>query len=232
MTRLAAWASGGRLVAWLGFVFGSVVSVLANVMDARLPPAGADASWTPSIEAQLAAAVWPLSLLLAVEAVARVRWAKGWVWVAARFGGAGAVALFSAWISYWHIRDVLVAWRYEESSAAVGPFVVDGLMVITGFALLSIARSADRPADQHLDAAGTPAGTDDPAGTPDDQDDDPDANTPAGDDLAQDPDETFDAYAKRLVAAGYGRTRLVRVLGIEERQARKLLATMKNGSAE
>src|SRR3954464_2761826 len=144
MTRLAAWASGGRLVAWLGFVFGSVVSVLANVMDARLPPAGADASWTPSIEAQLAAAVWPLSLLLAVEAVARVRWAKGWVWVAARFGGAGAVALFSAWITYWHIRDVLMAWRYEESSAAVGPFVVDGLMVITGFALLSIARSADR----------------------------------------------------------------------------------------
>lgn len=229
MTRLAEWAAGGRLVAWLGFVFGSVVSVLANVMDARLPPAGAGASWTPSIEAQLAAAVWPLSLLLAVEAVARVRWAKGWVWVAARFGGAGAVALFSAWISYWHIRDVLMAWRYEESSAAVGPFVVDGLMVITGFALLSIARSADRPADQHLDAAGTPAGT---GGTDVDQDDDPDADAPDDDDTAERPGETFDERAARLIAAGYGRTRLIRTLKIPERQARELLTTMKNGSAE
>src|SRR4051812_32440860 len=113
MTRLAAWASGGGLVAWLGFVFGSVVSVLANVMDARLPPAGADASWTPPIEAQLAAAVWPLSLLLAVEAVGRGRRAEGWGWGAAPFGGGGAGALFSPGVSYLPIPGGLVGWGDE-----------------------------------------------------------------------------------------------------------------------
>lgn len=143
-------APSGQRVAWAGFVFGSVVSVLANVMDARIPkpPEGVDlatwtppADWTPSIPAQFGAAVWPIALLLAVEVLSRVQWPDGPLWMVARFGGVGAVGLFAAVISYGHIHDVLTAWGYAWYAAAVGPLAVDGLMVVAGFALLAISHT-------------------------------------------------------------------------------------------
>lgn len=144
----------GQLVAWLGFAFGAFVSIAANVMHALIPrpPDGlseeaakawtAPEDWAPDMVAVYGAAVWPLMLLLAVEVMSRVRWAEGWGWSLARYGGVGTVGLGSAIISYGHIRDVLLAWHYGDLGAHIGPLVVDGLMVISGFALLSISRSA------------------------------------------------------------------------------------------
>jgi hypothetical protein len=139
--------NGGHLVAWAGFVFGSLISVAANVLAARIPPAGTGPAWQPQLDAQIGAAVWPVALLLSVEALARVRWPTGWGWRIARYGGVGAVALFSAVISYGHIHDVLTAWGYSEIGAHVGPLVVDGLMTVAGFALL---------ADHHQHAGDSP----------------------------------------------------------------------------
>ncbi|GGM64203.1 hypothetical protein GCM10012275_38440 [Longimycelium tulufanense] len=129
--------TGGRLVAWTGFIFGSLVSIAANVLAAWLPPPSANADWTPTLAAQIGAAVWPTALLLSVEVLARVRWPRGWAWILARYGGVGIVALGSAVISYGHIHDLLAAWGYSVLAASVGPLVVDGLMVISGFALLA-----------------------------------------------------------------------------------------------
>ncbi|MBP2323808.1 hypothetical protein JOF56_004193 [Kibdelosporangium banguiense] len=128
---------GGRLVAWVGFVFGSVMSIAANVLHAWLPAGHEPAGWSPGIAPQVGAAVWPVGLMLAVEALSRIRWPKGLGWGLARFGGAGAVAVGSAVISYGHLRDVLLAWHYGPMAAAVGPLVLDGLMVVCGFALLA-----------------------------------------------------------------------------------------------
>ena len=44
-------------------------------------------------------------------------------------------------ISYGHLREVLLAWNYGQLGAAVGPLVLDGLMVVSGFALLSMSRA-------------------------------------------------------------------------------------------
>lgn len=149
-----AHGGGGQVVAWLGFGFGAFVSVAANVMAAWIPhpPEGLEGDaaavwtppegWGPDSGAVVGAAVWPLMLLLAVEVMSRVRWAPGWQWTAARFGGVGVVGLGSAIISYGHIRDVLLEWHYGEFSAHIGPLVVDGLMVISGFALLSISQAS------------------------------------------------------------------------------------------
>lgn len=123
--------TGGELVAWAGFGFGSVVSIAANVLHAWLP------AEPPTVAAQLGAAVWPIALLLSVEAISRVRWRSGWWWNFARFGGLGVVGLGSFAISYGHLYEVLDAWGYTEFGAMVGPIVIDGLMVISGFALLS-----------------------------------------------------------------------------------------------
>src|ERR1041385_7384479 len=87
----------------------------------------------------------PIGLLLSVEVLSRVRWHHGRWWRLARVGGAGAVAVGSAVISYGHLRDVLLAWGYGPLGAGVGPLVLDGLMVVSGFALLAIQRPTPLP---------------------------------------------------------------------------------------
>lgn len=140
--------SGGRLVAWSGFVFGSVMSIAANVLHAWLPAGHEPAGWSPGIAPQVGAAVWPVTSMLAVEALSRIRWPKGFGWGIARFAGAGVVAAGSAIISYGHLRDLLLAWSYGPLAAAVGPLVLDGLMVVCGFALLAMSRASAGEADE------------------------------------------------------------------------------------
>lgn len=138
----SAFAPGGRLVAWAGFVFGSVMSIAANVLHVWLPAAHELPGWSPGVAPQIGAAVWPVGLMLAIEALSRIPWPKGILWGLARFGGAGAVAVGSAVISYGHLRGVLLAWQYGPLAAAVGPLVLDGLMVVCGFALLAMSRTS------------------------------------------------------------------------------------------
>jgi hypothetical protein len=87
---------GARFVAWLGFVFGSVMSVVANVLHAWLPADERPAGWSPGIAQKVGSAVWPVGLLLSVVVLSRVRWAPGVWWALARYGGAGTVAVGSA----------------------------------------------------------------------------------------------------------------------------------------
>ncbi|WP_433291527.1 hypothetical protein ACQPZQ_02350 [Pseudonocardia sp. CA-142604] len=160
--------AGGRLVAWAGFAFGSVMSIAANVLYTWIPhpPEGVDprtwvapAGWAPSIPAQIGSAAWPVALLLAVETLSRVRWRAGWQWKLARYGGAGLVALGAAIISYGHLNAVLLEWGYDAIGAAVGPLVIDGLMTISGFALLSMS-------DHETDSTRAAQTTDQPARIP------------------------------------------------------------------
>jgi len=137
---------GARLVAWLSFVFGTVVSVAFNVLAAFLPPPGAATDWRPSMWAVVFSTVWPLGLLLSVELLARTARRRTWFAYVIRYGGMTVVAAFSAVISYQHIRAVLLGWHYPELSATVGPFVIDGLMVLAGYAMIqgSLALMAKR----------------------------------------------------------------------------------------
>lgn len=128
---------GGKLVSWTGFIFGTAVSVAANVLAARIPPDHAASDWTPRTDTQLGSAVWPLALLLSIEVLARVAWPKGVWWNVARFGGLSIVASGAFVISYQHINHVLASWGYEWLSQGVGPLVIDGLMVICGVAMLA-----------------------------------------------------------------------------------------------
>ena len=69
-----------------------------------------------------------------------MRWPSGVLWKLARYGGVVGVALGSAAISYGHIHAVLLSWGYNQLAAGVGPLVIDGLMVVAGFALLATAK--------------------------------------------------------------------------------------------
>ncbi|MEG8177484.1 VUT family protein [Nocardia terpenica] len=130
-------ARGGRFVAWAGFVFGTVFSVVMNWLHTWLPAQHNPPGWSPGVAPQIISAVWPIFLLLAVEVLSRVRWRPGMGWLLARYGGVGTVALGSAVISYGHVYEMLASWDYGTWGAHVGPLVIDGFMVACGFAMLS-----------------------------------------------------------------------------------------------
>lgn len=143
---------GAKLWARGGFLLGAAFSVGANVLQAWLPvvlkplPAGIAAmpeGWTPPLVEQLFAGFWPLALMVSVEALAKVKWQAGTQYKVARYGGVVAVALFSAVISYKHLYEVLSAFGYGVTAFA-GPLVVDGLMLLCGFGLLSISEERKR----------------------------------------------------------------------------------------
>lgn len=105
-----------------------------------LPKALPAEQWRPELGAQLVAAFFSLALLVTVEVLARVPWPSGRNWGAARFGGAGVVALVAAVVSYLHPHGLLVAYGEDVVTAPLGPLAADGLMVVCGFALLAISR--------------------------------------------------------------------------------------------
>lgn len=144
---------GARAVSWVSFVFGVVVSVAANVAH-TFHPSSAQleawqaaghlvTDWSPEVGSMIAAAFWPLALLLAVEVLTRVRWRRGFLWNAARFGGTGTVALVAALMSYRHMAGLLASYGEDWLSAHVGPLAVDGLMIVAGFALLSMGSKSE-----------------------------------------------------------------------------------------
>lgn len=140
----------GRTWALSGFLLGAIVSIGFNLQAAWLPADDPDTpeDWAPSIPSQIGAVVWPVALMVSVEVLSRVAWPTGqnrWGalgWGLVRFVGILAVAGGSGVISYGHIHEVLTAWKYGDIGAAVGPLVIDGLMLISGFALVSIGRSS------------------------------------------------------------------------------------------
>lgn len=235
--------AGGRFVSWVGFVFGSIMSIAANVLHTWIPqpPKGAPdgwtpvAGWAPSIAAQIGSAVWPVALLLSVEVLSRVQWPTEWAWKLARYGGVGAVGLGSALISYGHLHDVLLAWGYGELGAAVGPLVLDGLMVVSGFALLA---HGDKPAKGAV--VETPAVVEPETVTP------PVVEAPT-EPVVEKPRLRSVPAAKarrtvsaavaehqeklaKIVTAGGGRKAVMEELGLTESQARTALEKFRDGS--
>lgn len=133
-----------RLVAWTCFLFGTAVSVGFNVLAAFLVPEGATHGWHPDVWTIVGAAVWPLALLGSIELLARVPWPENLLAKLIRYGAMTTVALFAFVISYQHIRSVLLAWHYNELSSDVGPLVIDGLMLLAGYAMVVISGAAAR----------------------------------------------------------------------------------------
>lgn len=145
----------GRAWALSGFLLGAIVSIGFNLQAAWLPADQPDTAsdWAPSVPSQIGAVVWPVALMVSVEVLSRIAWPNGWGWKAMRVLGILAVAGGSGVISYGHIYAVLKAWGYGTLGAAVGPLVIDGLMLISGFALVSLGRAARVVLDASQEAA-------------------------------------------------------------------------------
>lgn len=120
--------------AWAGFGLGTVASIAANVAHAQ-----------STIGARLAGAFVPVALIIAVEIMCRPIWQRpGWQWQTARYGGTGLVALVTAVMSYGHMNGLLLSYDETPLNAAIGPLAVDGLMIISGFAILAMSHKRDQ----------------------------------------------------------------------------------------
>src|SRR5690242_7552495 len=100
----------GRVWARLGFGVGIVASIAANVAHSYVRPVHAAATWVPQSGAIVAAAFWPVALLISIEVISRVQWPDGWLWKLIRHGGLTAVAGIAAVISYRHMSALLRAY--------------------------------------------------------------------------------------------------------------------------
>lgn len=139
---------GGRPFARLGFGLGTAASLLANVLAQRITPPNAAPGWTPNMQAEIGATLWPVFLLITVEILVRSPRGTGPQWGrrVAVLAGVIAVLAVSACISYSHILAVLQSpgWNYSALNAHLGPLAVDGLMTVSGLALLDISQYVSR----------------------------------------------------------------------------------------
>ncbi|MEV4311692.1 DUF2637 domain-containing protein [Actinocrispum sp. NPDC049592] len=146
--------SRGVIVAWISFIVGGLVSVAANVAHTLYPTAAqladwaaagkAANDWTPPPGAMVFAAFWPIALILAVEVITRAQWRRGFLFGLARYGGTTLVAAVAAVMSYRHMSGLLAIWGEDWWGAHLGPLAVDGLMVVSAAALLSMSRAKEK----------------------------------------------------------------------------------------
>lgn len=160
-----------------GFGLGVVASTAANIAHSFTPSAELVQStnelaaatgqtvdwpnWTPPLGTIIAAAFWPIALVVSVEVISRVQWPGGWRWKLMRFGGVAIVAAVAAFISYKHLHGLIRSYGEDAWSAAIGPLAIDGLMLVCSAALLAIGLNKRTMAPAERDVA-----TPDPAPAP------------------------------------------------------------------
>lgn len=130
-----------RVWAYVGLTLGAVASLAANVRHTFLAPAGAAADWAPGADAVIAAIFWPVALFVGLEVLARSDFRAGWQGWALRLLGVGPVTLVAGFVSYRHLADLLSHIGETDTVATLGPFGVDGLMLICSAVLFSTART-------------------------------------------------------------------------------------------
>lgn len=115
-----------RFVVRFALTLGVSASIAANILHAE-----------PNLISRAISAWAPLALLLCVELISRVpvhRRGRAFI----RMTATTAIASIAAWVSYWHMVDVVA--RYGETGATpyLLPISVDGLIVVASICLVEI----------------------------------------------------------------------------------------------
>jgi len=129
----------GRVWGYAGAILGGLISIAANVAHSFVPPAGVPAAWRPPVGDVVAAVFWPVALFFAIEILTRTPWPDGKRWLAVRLAGLLPVALVAALVSYNHLSALLADYRESALTSHLGPFAVDGLMVMASAAVMATA---------------------------------------------------------------------------------------------
>jgi hypothetical protein len=125
--------TSGKGWATAGFWLGIIASVAGNIAHVFVQ------NPSPPVGAVVSAGIWPVALLIALEVIARVSWPRKRVYQITRYGGLTTVASIAALLSYKHLSALLTAYGEDPLGAALGPLVIDGLLVVCSAALLAIS---------------------------------------------------------------------------------------------
>lgn len=121
---------------WLvrgAFTLGAAASLAANVLAA-----------TDDVISRCIAAWPPLALLLAVELISRIP-VTGRMLGAVRIIAAATIAGIAAWVSYWHMVEVIQHYGETGSAPYLIPLSVDGLMVVASVCLVEVGKPSPAP---------------------------------------------------------------------------------------
>jgi len=106
---------------------GIAASVAANILHAE-----------PNPISQTIAAWPPLALLLTVELVSRIP-VHRWHLATIRVIATATIAGIAAWVSYWHMKEVVARYGETGESPFLIPITVDGLIVVASVCLVELA---------------------------------------------------------------------------------------------
>jgi hypothetical protein len=105
---------------------GVVASTVANILHAH-----------DNLISQTIAAWPPLALLVTIELISRVPVHRRSL-AAVRFAATATIAGIAAWVSYWHMAEVIHRYGETGESPYLIPLTVDGLVVVASVCLVEL----------------------------------------------------------------------------------------------
>lgn len=114
---------------------GVVTSLAGNVQAINLDNAA------PGIGAHISAVFWPAMLFGMVELLLHTPWMDNWRDRLTKAAAVLLVAGVAAWVSYWHLANVLSHYGYDVASRYAGPLAIDIGMVLATLALNRIGHA-------------------------------------------------------------------------------------------
>lgn len=117
------------IVATSVLVLGVAATLAGNLQAINLDNAN------PGVGAYISAIWWPLALFGVVELLIHTPWLANWRDRMTKGAVLVAVASVAAWVSYWHLANVLSHYGYDVASRYAGPVAIDAAMVLAALAL-------------------------------------------------------------------------------------------------
>lgn len=133
------------IVATAVLALGVAASLAGNLQAINLDNA------RPGVGAYISAVLWPLSLFGVVELLIHTPWLATWRDRTTKGAVLVAVAAVAAWISYWHLANVLSHYGYDVASRYAGPVAIDAAMVLAALALDRVVQARRAPLSSDVD---------------------------------------------------------------------------------
>ena len=135
-------------MATLVLTIGVLASLAGNLQAINLDNAA------PGVGAHISAVFWPAALFGIVELLLHTPWLSNWRDRLTKGAAVLLVAGVAAWVSYWHLANVLSHYGYDVASRYAGPLAIDAAMVLATLALNRVGHA------RRLASAGQDVATD------------------------------------------------------------------------
>jgi hypothetical protein len=129
---------------------GALASLAGNLQAINLDNAH------PGIGEHASAVLWPALLLLTVETLIHTPWLATWRDSMTKLAITALVFLVAAWVSYWHLANVLSHYGYDVASRYAGPLAIDAAMVLATLALNRVGHARRGQVANVQDVASAP----------------------------------------------------------------------------